>query len=443
MSTARFDRRGLAVLATGHLWADFLQGAVPALLPFLIAERGYSYGAAGALLLASSLGSSIVQPLFGLASDRLALPWLMPFGLALGGAGLATVGLTQSYPATAAAVMVSGLGVAAFHPEAARYANYASRAQRGRGMSMFSLGGNAGFALGPLLVTPAVLALGLPGTLLALIPLWLAAGLLLAELGRLREHAPAVPGGENGHKVAVGRDEWGPFARLASVVGLRSAVFFGLQAFVPIYFAVELGASKAIGNGALSVMLVAGAVGTYVGGRLMDVVGRRVIVVASMGALSPLLVAFLLVGRWPATVLLVAIGFVTIANFSVTIVMGQEYLPNRLGLASGITMGAAIGAGGLAAAALGALADHTSLTTTLWTIALIPLPAFLIALTLPATETDRRLKTQARSVRKHTQGEGNVEPVAVLSSVAAEGHSATNGDPPRDAQGHEPPCASP
>jgi FSR family fosmidomycin resistance protein-like MFS transporter len=396
VSADRFDRRGLAVLATGHLWADFLQGAIPALLPFLIAERGYSYGAAGALLLASSIGSSIVQPAFGLASDRLALPWLMPAGLALGGAGLALVGLTQSYAATAAAVMVSGLGVAAFHPEAARWANYASRAQRGRGMSMFSLGGNAGFALGPLLVTPAVLAFGLPGTLLAAIPLWLAAGLLLAELGRLREHAPtAAPRAEVAREVRS--DEWGPFARLASVVGLRSAVFFGLQAFVPIYFAVELGASKAVGNGALSVMLVAGAVGTYVGGRLMDRLGRRVIVVASMGALSPLLVAFLLVGRWPATVLLLAIGFVTISNFSVTIVMGQEYLPNRLGLASGVTMGAAIGAGGLAAAALGALADHTSLTTTLWTIALIPLPALLIALTLPPTETDRRLRAEARA----------------------------------------------
>ena len=108
-------------------------------------------------------------------------------------------------------------------------------------------------------------------------------------------------------------------------------------------------------------MLVAGAVGTYVGGRLVDRIGRRVIVVGSMAVLCPLLVAILLVGRWPATLLLVAIGFVVIANFSITVVMGQEYLPNRLGLASGITLGAAIGVGGLAAAALGALADATSL----------------------------------------------------------------------------------
>ena len=404
MSTERFDRRGLSVLATGHLWADFLQGSIPALLPFLIAEHGYSYGAAGALLLAASLGSSLVQPLFGVASDRFSLPWLMPIGLALGGAGLATVGLVDSYAATFAAVVVSGLGVAAFHPEAARWANYASRGERGRGMSFFSLGGNAGFALGPLLVTPAVLAFGLPGTLLALIPLWLAAGLLARELGRLRAHAPAPVVKENGRKPSLGHDEWGPFARLSTVVGLRSAIFFGLQAFVPIYFAVELGTSEAAGNGALSVMLVAGAVGTYVGGRLVDRLGRRPIVVLSMGALAPLLVAFLLVGRWPATVLLVAIGFLVIANFSITVVMSQEYLPNRLGLASGITLGAAIGVGGLAAAALGTLADHTSLTTTLWVIAVIPIPAFLLAMTLPPTATDRRLQAD-RADRSLTESE--------------------------------------
>jgi MFS transporter, FSR family, fosmidomycin resistance protein len=392
------DRRGLAVLATGHLWADFLQGSVPALLPFLIAERGYSYAAAGALVLASSVGSSLIQPLFGVVSDRLGLPWLMPAGLAIGGAGLACAGLTESYPATVAAVAVSGLGVAAFHPEGARYANYVSRGERGRGMSIFSLGGNAGFALGPLLVTPAVLVFGLSGTLLVLLPLWLAAGLLLAELRRLRSFAPA--GGPRAGNGRAQRDMVGPFARLASVVGLRSVVFFGLQAFIPIYFARELGTTEAAGNAALSVMLVAGAVGTYVGGRLVDRLGRRVIVVGSMATLGPLLVLFMLAGRWPATALLVGIGFVVIANFSITVVMGQEYLPSRLGLASGITVGAAIGVGGIAAAALGALADETSLDTAMWTIALVPFVALVIAWTLPPTEHDREL-ARAKRPEKH------------------------------------------
>ena len=160
-------------------------------------------------------------------------------------------------------------------------------------------------------------------------------------------------------------------------------------------------------------MLVAGAVGTYVGGRLVDRLGRRPIVVLSMGALAPLLVAFLLVGRWPATVLLVAIGFLVIANFSITVVMSQEYLPNRLGLASGITLGAAIGVGGLAAAALGALADHTSLTTTLWVIAVDPDPG------VPARDdaaADRdRPRARTLCARNHVAAEQPRAGAGVLS----------------------------
>ena len=169
--SAGLDRRGLAVLAAGHACADMAQGAVPALLPFLIDQRGISYGAAGALVLVTSVGSSAIQPLFGLGSDRLSLPWLMPLGVLLAGLGVALVGLTSSYAATAVAVAVSGIGVAAFHPEGARFANQVSGDRRGQGMSFFSLGGNAGFALGPILVTPLVLIFGLHGTLLlAVIP---------------------------------------------------------------------------------------------------------------------------------------------------------------------------------------------------------------------------------------------------------------------------------
>ena len=137
------DRRSLAVLASGHGCADMAQGAIPALLPFLIDQRGISYGAAGALVLVTSVGSSAIQPLFGLGSDRLSLPWLMPLGVLLAGLGIALVGITSSYPATAAAVALSGLGVASFHPEGARFANEVSGDRRGQGMSFFSLGGSA------------------------------------------------------------------------------------------------------------------------------------------------------------------------------------------------------------------------------------------------------------------------------------------------------------
>jgi FSR family fosmidomycin resistance protein-like MFS transporter len=166
------DRRAMATLSAGHMLTDIAQGAIPALLPFLIVERGLSYAAASALILAATISSSVIQPLFGHISDRRSLPWLMPLGPALGGIGVALIGIAPSYPWTFAAVLVSGIGVASFHPEASRFANYVSGARRASGMSLFSVGGNVGFALGPVVVTPLVLIFGLSGTLFLILPTW-------------------------------------------------------------------------------------------------------------------------------------------------------------------------------------------------------------------------------------------------------------------------------
>ena len=147
--SATLDRRGLGLLGGAHLSVDLCQAAVPALLPFFVDQRGYSYAAAGALVFAATVGSSLIQPLFGHAADRLQLPWLMPAGVLAAGAGIALAGLASSYALTFAAIVLSGVGVAAFHPEGARHANYASGDSKAQGMSLFALGGNAGFALGP------------------------------------------------------------------------------------------------------------------------------------------------------------------------------------------------------------------------------------------------------------------------------------------------------
>ncbi|MGH2713853.1 MAG: MFS transporter [Thermoleophilaceae bacterium] len=396
------DRRALAVLSGGHLASDLCQGAVPALLPFLIARRGYSYADAAALVLAATIGSALLQPAFGLWADRAATPWLMPAGLALGGAGIALSGVAPSYELTFAAVALSGLGVAAFHPEAARFANYSSGDRRATGMSLFAVGGNAGFALGPVLTTPFVLLLGLEGTLaLAVLPL-AAVLVLVAELPRLGA-LRAEPARSRPARARTA-DAWGPFARLGIFVSLRSSVYFGLQAFVLVWYAEQLDASEAAGNAALTVMLVSGAVGTLLGGRLADRIGRRPVLIGSTVLLMPLLAAFLASQAVAATVLLAAVGFVTIANFSVTVVMGQEYLPARLGIASGVTLGLAIGVGGLAAAALGQLADHAGLPATMAVIAALPAPALALALTLPRDPPSSRDAAcpSARPVRVST-----------------------------------------
>jgi FSR family fosmidomycin resistance protein-like MFS transporter len=374
------------------------QGAVPALLPFLIDQRGFSYGAAGALILVTSVGSSAIQPLFGLGSDRLSLPWLMPLGVLLAGLGVALVGVTTSYAATAAAVALSGLGVASFHPEGARFANMVSGNRRGQGMSFFSLGGNAGFALGPILVTPLVLLLGLHGTLLLAVLPAIVAAVLARELGRLR----AVAAETSAHVASTlaeedrDEDDWNAFARLGGVVALRSCVYFGLQAFIPLWFIHHLGTGEGTGNAALTAMLVAGAAGTYSGGRIVDRVGRRRLVVGSTAVTIPVLVLLVLAPSPLTAGLLTALaGFLIILTFSITVVMSQEYLPSRLGLASGVSLGLAIGVGGIAAAGMGLVADAYGLRTVMWLIVVLAVPMVALARTLPVTRAELRAQSAA------------------------------------------------
>src|SRR5690349_9588306 len=397
------DRRGLAFLASGHAVADLCQGAVPALIPFLISERGYSYSAVGALLLFVTVGSSVIQPAFGALSDRLSMAWLMPVGVALAAIGVGLAGIAPSFALTALSVGIGGLGVAAFHPEGARYANYASGSRRGTGMSFFSVGGNAGFALGPILITPAVLAFGLSGTLVvAALPLVIA--LVLAfELPKLKART-AQEAAASAARIRSGdrsEDDLGAFGMLTAVISVRSAIYFGLQSFAPIWFIREYGISEASANAFLAAMLVCGALGTLVGGQLVDRIGRRRVLVGSIVAQVPLLMGFILApSEAAAGVLLAAIGFVTVMSFSVSVVMGQEYLPSRLGIASGITLGLAIGMGGIAAALLGVLADATSLETVMWTIVALPWLGLLLARTLPLTPVEAR--TLSRPVRAAT-----------------------------------------
>jgi FSR family fosmidomycin resistance protein-like MFS transporter len=371
----------MTALAAGHMIADTCQGAVPALLPFLIAGRGYTYASASLLVLAATVSSSVVQPLFGFYSDRRPLPWLMPLGLLTGGVGIGLVGLAPSYPLTFAAILLSGLGVAAFHPEGSRFASYVSGERRAHGMSLFSLGGNVGFALGPLLVTPAVLLFGLSGTLLLIAPVTAVAVILARELPRLQRLRDVRIAGSGARAAAA--DRWGAFVRLGLVIACRSFVYFGLLTFVPLYFIRVGHDSKATGDAALTIMLAGGALGTLVGGRLADRIGRRPVLLGSMCLLPPLILAFSL-ARGPAAVIVVGVvGAVTISTFSVTVVIGQELLPSRIGIASGVTLGLSIGLGGFAAPLLGLLADAHGLPTTMHVIALIPLLAIVPTLTLP------------------------------------------------------------
>jgi MFS transporter, FSR family, fosmidomycin resistance protein len=371
------DRRALTMLAAGHACADVCQGAVPALVPFLIAEGGLSYAQTGLLVLVMSLTSSVVQPLVGLWSDRHAANWTVPAGVALGGAGTAALGVAGSFGSMAAATAVAGLGIALFHPDGARRATVAAGSRAATGLSLFAVGGSAGFALAPVLLTPAVVLAGLPGTAILLVPTLLVA----AALTRLPTAARAAAA-TTGRR--TGGDRRGAFVLLTLVASLRAGAYFGAQAFLAAALIARLDASTAAGNAALAALLTAGAAGTLAGGRLADLIGHRAVIVGSLGATVPAL-ALTLAAPTPALTITAAalLGLTVVAGYSATVVLGQQLLVSRPSLAAGTTLGLAIGAGGLIVAALGPLADAAGPTAALWAIAGVAALGALVARGLP------------------------------------------------------------
>ena len=372
------DRRAIATLSAGHGGVDFASGAIPALIPFLVAEFDLDYLAAGALILAVTVSSSLVQPLFGLWSDRRGALWLLPGGLALAAVGTALVALSPAYLTALLFTFAAGIGVAAYHPEGAKFAAYASTAKRASGMSLFNVGGNLGYALGPIIVTPLVLWLGLEGGALVAIPALCVSALLMRSLPRFARLRTARDA-----RSAVGETQVGPMAILAGVIALRSVAWFALLAFVPLWVVSE-GGSEGAGNRELSLMLVAGVAGTLALGPIADRVGLRRTLVVTQAALAPLILLFLKVGGPLGTIALMGVGFCVVGTFGITIVLSQMYLPNNTGMASGLAVGLAMGIGGVAAVVLGGVADMVDLQAALVIAALAPAVGVLLCLLLPS-----------------------------------------------------------
>jgi FSR family fosmidomycin resistance protein-like MFS transporter len=376
------DRRGMTTLSGGHLAVDFASGSVPALIPFITDRFDLSYALAALLLLAATISSSLVQPLCGLWSDRRGALWLIPGGALLAAVGVGGAAVSPAYPAVLVLVLAGGLGVAAFHPEGAKHAAYASGRKRASGMSYFNIGGNTGYALGAFVTGQLVVWLGLVGGLLAMTPVALASLALAREVPRLRELKPADGGG------ATDRvdDRRSAMTILGAVIALRSVAWFTLLAFVPLWV-VSLGHSKADGNRLLFLMLLAGAFGTLLLGPVADRIGLRRTLTLTQALIPPAVLVFVYAGGVLGTLALMLVGVCTVGSFGVTMVLSQLYLPRHVGMASGLSVGLAMGIGGIAAVVLGAVADAIDLKTALTICALAPALGLFFCFRLPAPST--------------------------------------------------------
>ncbi len=375
-------QRRVILLSIGHAVTDINQGSLPALLPFLIAEYGLSYAAAAFIVFSANVASTIVQPLFGHLADRVAKPWLLPASVLAASAGVAMIGVVSDYRSVLLAAVVSGIGVAAYHPEGARRVHVIAGEQKAMAMSVFGIGGTVGFAVGPPLTTLGVLQWGMRGTLIVLVPACLAAFALARA-----SWAPAP--GTAGTKPAPGtmaapRDRWAAFSRLSGLVVARATLFYGFNTFVPLYVLNVLHGSKASGATALTLFALAGVGGNLLGGKLADRLGYVRIAFISFCLLIPLIPALLWAPSVPMAIgVLVLIGGALSSSYSPLVILGQRYLPNHIGLSSGVTLGIAVAIGGVAAPILGRLADLYGLWTALAVTAILPLLSAALALTLP------------------------------------------------------------
>lgn len=363
------------LLVIAHSVTDLSQGALFVALPFFKALFGLSYAQASAIALVQNLTSSVSQPLFGYFSDRTARPWLMPAGCLLSGIGMVLAILSPSYGICLAWIAVSGLGIAAFHPEGAKTVNRWSGSARGKAVSMFVVGGNGGFALGSLLLA-ALLESGGWIPLYAL-PSLLAGGALFWLLRRM-----PLP-----LRVAVGQDKLDlrkllapSLLALLGMVLLRATVGAGISTFIPLYYVSYLQGDTLYASSLLTVYLAAGAVGTLLGGTLCDKFGSKRVMLASILPVAPLVAAFTVAGGGWIVLILATVSACLSATFASSLVLVQAMLPGNVALASGLALGLSGGLGGLGVVLLGRIADIWSLPVVFHILTLLPLGAFLLTL---------------------------------------------------------------
>ena len=324
----------MTALSGGHLAVDFASGSVPALIPFMTDRFHLSYALAAMLLLAATASSSLVQPLFGLWSDRRGALWLLSGGALLAAIGVGGAAIAPVYPLVLLLVLAGGLGVAAFHPEGAKFASYASGHKKASGMSYFNSGGNVGYALGAFVTGQLVVWLGLVGGLVAMIPVFIAA----LALARFAPYLSTLKPLSDTGRLARGDDQRRAMTLLGIVIALRSVAWFTLLAFVPLWV-VSLGHSKADGSRLLFLMLLAGAIGTLILGAVADVIGLRTTLVVTQALIAPLILVFVYVGGVAGVVSLMLVGVCVVGTFGVTMVLSQLYLPRHVGMASGLSVG--------------------------------------------------------------------------------------------------------
>ncbi len=382
---AKINRLGLFSISAAHTSVDMQTGSLAVLLPLLLAQFNLSYGLATLIVSMNNLIIAIAQPLFGILGDKRPMRWLMFVGCLLCGTAMVSVMFLPSYGLVIAAVMLSGIGSAMFHPEAISGVRDVSGDKSETGSSVFFFGGNIGFALGPLLATVLIGALGKFGTAGMIVPTLIGVALLLSQrrLSARGSDVVAVRSAVAHGRATTRRRVFWLILFLLVLIAVRSAILSGLQTFIPLYFERYTDMPHNEVAFLVTVLIFSGAFGTLLSGPISERIGRRnTMCIAMVIVLAALFVFMRAEGIAQLVALSIAGAFITMP-WPISVVMVQEAMPNNVGLASGLTLGLAYGASGVAVSVMGGAADVVGLPAVMTFITLLPIVVFVMSLFVP------------------------------------------------------------
>jgi FSR family fosmidomycin resistance protein-like MFS transporter len=376
MTTTTIQKGKIFSISLAHMFNDWYMNFIQTLLPFFVAS-GLGIGKGAFLISAFTITSSLLQPVFGYLVDQKNQRWMVYVGTIWMAILLSLIGVTNNYYLLFLLALFSGLGTAAFHPQASAMISAVSGSKKGFSQSIFAAAGNIGWALTPLMVIPVVKNYGLEATPIFIIPglfvailLWFSAP--KTSLMKKANTAPVLP---------VLRAVWFELTKVVLIVACRSLTYFGLIAFLPLYLQTQ-NISITDSSYLLFIMLFAGAMGGIFGGYLSDKVGRKTVIICSLILASPLFYCFLHTSGFIKYIFLSLAGAALLASFSVTVVLAQEIISKNAAMASGLTLGFGIGMGGLGIALVGIIIEHMGLAYAINMLVWFPLLAGLLAFTL-------------------------------------------------------------
>jgi FSR family fosmidomycin resistance protein-like MFS transporter len=377
---SKFNLKILLVLSLGHLVTDIYQSALPAILPFLKENLSLSYTMAGVILMAANFTSSLIQPLFGYLSDKQEKAFLLPLGCLCAGVGFSLLSFPSSYALILILVIVSGFGIASYHPEGYKTAHFFTGEKRVTGMAIFAVGGNLGFALGPMIAIYIIKYMGFSSLPVIIVPSLFFVAIIIfywrdISITEIKKDKAA-------EREFASEGQKGAYMSLSIVIAIvimRSWTQMGLMSYIPFYYINHLKGDPLYAGKLVFVLLLGGVVGTLCGAPLADRWGHKRYLILSMFLSTLILPLIFIIDGYMLFVVLGLLGMTLVSTFSVTVVMAQQLLPKNLGVASGLIVGFAIGAGGICVTLLGVIADNFGVPVALKSIMILPLAGFLLS----------------------------------------------------------------